>query len=446
MAASERGSFCRKKKSHLLRKQGFRIPFPTSLVRFAYLVFVAFVDPIMSVIISHQLLSSTFPALLSRRQQATVASSRRALLSILDALNPSTSQNSCQIERKRHNTTRFVLKMSVSTTSVSNNNDNNNHNNKEDTALRVPPFVVDQRVFANDDESGSLYEAVIRKASWTGHYWTFLVHYLGWNARWDKWLDETKIHRDSPELRNKVLEQRDKKKRTRDEETASSSLSSSSRKKRVERGPTFAEYCELPFTLKTILVQDREKIMRLGFDAPRGLDHCNVENWRPARDVHHLPARVTVRTVLDHYVKMKKKEHAGGDDDEAREAENKARAFVEDLAKLFDETLPLSLLYQPERAQYLAIQAHPERSKKRKSEVYGCEFLLRFFVRLPVLLEEVNMGNRKEFGSQLTDLIVLLQKNRQACFKARYREPKDEELNDWEKALRDGAAPIAMDE
>jgi len=318
--------------------------------------------------------------------------------------------------------------MSVSSSSSSSASSNND-DVQDSTTMRVPPFVVDQRVFANDS-SGSLYEAIVRKASWTGQHWTFLVHYLGWNARWDKWLEETHVYADTLEMRQKSQQEQHKRKRTSPEETP--------RKKRVERGPSYADYCELPFTLKTILVQDREKVMRLGFDAP--LD-CNVTKWRPAREVHHLPARISVKTVLDHYVKCKRKEH-DDDDKKALAAEQKARAFVQDVAMLFDETLATCLLYPPERAQHEAIQAHSELSQKRKCELYGCEFLLRFLVRLPVLLEE--SGNRKELGSQIADLIVLLQKNRQACFKGRYREPNMEELNDYEKALRNGA--VAMDE
>ena len=314
------------------------------------------------------------------------------------------------------------------------------HHVQQDDApslLRVPPFVPDQRVFANDN-GGALYEAVVRKASWTGEHWTFLVHYSGWNSRWDKWLPEAEIFPDTLETRSRQAKQQRKRKQREEE-------SSSARKKRVEKGPSYEEHCELPFTLKTILVEDRERVMRLGFDAPHGLD-CDVKNWRPARDVHNLPAKVTIRTVLDHYVKYKKKQHAS-DEAKAQEAETKARSFVEDLATLFDEALPVCLLYQPERAQNLAIQADPELGAMRKSELYGCEFLLRFFVRLPVLLEEANiMGNRKELGRQLADLIVLLQKNRQSCFKARYREPKSVELNDYEKALRSGVAPISMEE
>lgn len=325
--------------------------------------------------------------------------------------------------------------MSVSSSSSS----NDDISNETISALKVPPFLPDQRVFCTDTSQpntsdGALFEAVVRKTSWTGQHWTFLVHYLGWNARWDKWLDESHVFADTPDVRLKAQAQ-NKRKRSLEQET-SASTTTSRKKRSVDRGPTFAEYCELPFTLKTILVDDREKIMR-----PNENGFCVMEEkqWKPARLVHDLPARVTIRTVLDHFCKCKKKE--------SEEAEAKARAFVQDFAQLFDDSLAKCLLYPPERAQYAAIQGNASKlSQKRNVEIYGCEFLLRFFVRLPILLEETSGENRKELGTQLADLIVLLQKNRQACFKARYREPQHEELQDWEKSLQDGAAPIAMDE
>lgn len=337
-----------------------------------------------------------------------------------------------------------LQKMSVSSASLSNNNDvaaptsGSDHDDDDDdtSMMRVPPFVPDQVVFCADDSNGgTLYEALVRKTSWTGQHWKFLVHYKGWNARFDRWLPETSLHADSPEIRQRALESSAKKKRSNPEETSSRKK----QKRLTERGPSYADYCELPFSLKTILVEDKERIM-----AP--MDSCS---WRPARSVHDLPARVSVKQVLHHFCKCKKKEYSGTDEAKAQEAESKAQTFCSDLAHLFDTSLGVCLLYPPERAQHDAIEAHPELSQKRKCDLYGCEFLLRFLVRLPVLLEQTTTMNnigRKEVGTLLADLIQVLQKNRQACFKARYRPPKDEELNDWEKAFKDGSAPIAMDE
>jgi hypothetical protein len=61
--------------------------------------------------------------------------------------------------------------------------------------------------------------------------------------------------------------------------------------------------------------------------------------------------------------------------------------------------------------------------------VYGCEFFLRLLVRLPLLME-----SPLEYPSFLTDLIVLLQQNRPACFKGKFRPPKyPHEWLEWEK-------------
>jgi mortality factor 4-like protein 1 len=299
-----------------------------------------------------------------------------------------------------------------------------------------PIFRVDDRVFCHDDNA--LYEATIKKVSFSHGEWRFLVHYLGWNSRWDKWLSAESILKDTPENRKVFEGQKQEAEESRKRKRQSTPQTN---KKRYE-GPSWQDYCELPFSLKTILVDDRERVMRLGFDSPNGYD-CDVRNWRPARDVHHLPAAVTIQAVLNHYVKVQKKDKA---EDAASAAEEKARKFVDELSAIFQEALPVCLLYQPERAQYAALKADASLQNKPLVEIYGCEFLLRFFTRLPVLLEEAGPSGRSEMGQQIADLIILLQRNRQVCFKANYRQPKEEELNSWEKSLRDGASKIPMTE
>jgi mortality factor 4-like protein 1 len=329
--------------------------------------------------------------------------------------------------------------MSVSSSSSSSSQDGISQKETTTTttttlSLRVPPFVPNQRVFCKDKENDgpttlTLFEAIILKSSWTGQHWTFLVHYLGWNSRWDKWLDETSIFPDTPQLRTQQAS--NKRQMTHAE------ISTNSAKKRtVERKrPPIAEYCELPFLLKTILIQDREKVMR----SPE-LTTC--ECWNPARLVHDVPARVTIQTVLEHFIKCQTKQH--DDQVKAKQAEMQAKTFCQDLAQLFDQALPKCLLYPPERAQYDAIiQADKALAQKRNVQLYGCEFLLRLIVRLPILLQDNQKG---ELGNAtlLPDLVILLQKNRQAIFKARYREPKRDELQDWERALKDGKTDIVM--
>jgi MRG len=189
---------------------------------------------------------------------------------------------------------------------------------------------------------------------------------------------------------------------------------------------SYQEYCELPFTLHTILVDEHNYITRKGFDSPHhGYDCDDNMASRPARSVHHLPAKVTVKQVLQHY---QRKRGGGKDDttttnstnDSSDNNENKddnnnnnnvaepmenscvnninnttnkkkknvlVKKFCTGLAMLFDDVLPVCLLYPEERPQYESLQHLDEDLKlKRPSEIYGSTFLLRLLVRLPFLL------------------------------------------------------------
>mmetsp|Transcript_11705 Transcript_11705/g.18142 ORF Transcript_11705/g.18142 Transcript_11705/m.18142 type:complete len:441 (+) Transcript_11705:235-1557(+) len=354
-------------------------------------------------------------------------------------------------------------------------------------------FVPDQRVFTKDNEF--LYEAVVRKTKFdvSKQCWTYLVHFNGWNSRWDKWHTDETLLEDTPEVRLKAQQtqlqqeqqqqqikaKREKRKadmmnRKRKNSgagtasatsgTTSSSVSTSNKRRGTietqEQIQTyFDEICELPFTLKTILIDDRDRFLRKGFDTlHNGYDaqiiNAPVEGggWRPARDVHQLPATVTVAIFLNHYVKFKRKEASS--DEKAAVEEQTARHFADRFAALFDETLPKFLLYEPERPQHNAIEADSKLSKLKKCELYGCEHLLRFFLRLPTILTQatsaspggIDATSRKEMGKQISELIVLLQKNRHSCFKAKYREPKYEELNNWEKKLYDSSREMKNNE
>jgi mortality factor 4-like protein 1 len=314
---------------------------------------------------------------------------------------------------------------------------------EEDDDLPRPKFKSDDRVFCPEGED-NLYEAVVRKTSFKDGGWSYLVHFLGWNSRWDKWIPENDLRKATEELRRQALLLQEENKAKKVKQTVSDRKkrkrddSNDSRGKRRHEGPSWEDYCELPFTLKTILVDDKDHIMRVNFDGPNAGVDCDFVpgQWKPPRDVHNLPASVTIKAVLNHFVKVKKKEAESAE--AAAEVERKARSFTEGLSSLFEEALPVCLLYHPERAQYVSIESDPALKSLKKVEVYGCEFLLRLFVRLPILLEHSGPSDqqmRKEMGQHIVDLIVLLQKNRQACFKAKYREPRHEELNDFEKAL-----------
>lgn len=182
----------------------------------------------------------------------------------------------------------------------------------------------------------------------------------------------------------------------------------------------YQEYCELPFTLSTILVDEFDCITRKDFESPRSL--------------HVLPAKVTVKQVLQHYQRKRANSKEHGNDEEAKKQHNEGiRRFCESLALLFDDALPVCLLYREERPQYESLQTDDSLRLKRPCEIYGSTFLLRLLQRLPLLLRAEPRTEMDALGPLIADLVVLLQKNRQACFKDSYRQPKHHELLSWEK-------------
>ncbi|KAI2496101.1 hypothetical protein MHU86_18427 [Fragilaria crotonensis] len=316
-------------------------------------------------------------------------------------------------------------------------------NDDDDDEIR-PKYRIDQRVFCKENKN--MYEAVIRKTSFKDGKWTYLVHFAGWNTRWDRWVEDSELCEPTEELRKeaaataqegkqvKKVKQTDRKRKKRDGDVTPGKNVG----KRHTKIPCWEEYCELPFTLKTVLIDEKDRIMRVSFRGPKaGVDsEFDPGHWRTARDVHNLPASVPIKSVLNFYVKMKRKE--ASTPEAATNAEESAKAFIKALADLFEEALPVCLLYHPERAQYLSICSNPTTKDLRKTEVYGCEYLLRLFVRLPVILKDSgDTTSRRETGQHIADLIILLQRNRSTCFKVKYREPRHDELNDYEKALMD---------
>jgi len=262
-------------------------------------------------------------------------------------------------------------------------------------------YQVDERVFAEDNTG--IYEAVIKKVKLkqatlgessspstaspaVKHEWSYRVHYLGWNSRWDRWTDGSDLRPDTPEVRaeaerrqeeaaqrererkakqkerreQKLRQQQQQRKRKKlgggadnsmaEVRTGSHGASSpiggvSSKRRRLTSSPagdscsskgdnetaltkeyvqsTLEECCTLPFTLKRILVDDKVKLTRLGYYVASGYDNVeSIPNWTPPRKVHVLPSQLPVKLVLKQFWKEKKKT-----------VRDKAKAAVARLAK-----------------------------------------------------------------------------------------------------------------
>lgn len=309
-----------------------------------------------------------------------------------------------------------------------------------------PEFQVGQSVlFCDASNDGGHTEGVIRKVkrlSSETNEWSFLVqHRGGMNSKWERWVSKNDILPNDTTCETRMTANSTNKKRKQESHDSSSlpmTLSSPvSRRRRKYSGKNTStttmtthsvevqdEYCELPVTLRNILTDESAYITKKGL---QNASDC-AASPRPLRRLHTLPATVTVKQLLQHFEKKGSDSHGG---DEVRRVQ--VQQFCDELANLFDNVLPDGLLYPEEIPQYKSTLRRINTS--RPCEVYGCNFLLRLVVRMPHLLHS---GPVKKLQSPiLADLIVLLQKNRQVCFRHSYREPTYEELLDWEKALVD---------
>lgn len=262
------------------------------------------------------------------------------------------------------------------------------------------------------------------------HLLTKLLVMTGWNSRYDAWLNVGALFHESPDNAEMVERHRARKQREQDllkqqqDKTMMSedngsliSPSRGGRKRRshldgdstnerplkVQKHPgasssvlttlsfsdsRLREACELPLTLKTVLVDEFERITR------------KQSGILPPAMLHSLPASTSIHKVVTHFASQQHEPQ-----------------FGINLLSLFDAVLPKLLLYPQERQQYRQLMSSTKRSA---SEVYSCEFLLRFLVKLPLLLAVESPSNQAYLCPLLHGLIVLMQKNRASCFKSSF--------------------------
>jgi hypothetical protein len=274
----------------------------------------------------------------------------------------------------------------------------------------------------------------------------------------------------------------------------------------LKRKRIHADRLHIPFTLKKILVEEWEVISQCGM-------------------LYDLPSKVTVRDALNNYLESKlapmrlKKEMDNSnnptstgtsdekkmdDEDGIMQIENESSNdrekewinMVEGIALLFDQALPIHLLFEEERTQYTSLRRqilaqrrstasndqpdvmkdgdanagansrdvqnttgdsgvkNSEATKahdgmdtngeaaeikilpERMSEMYGCEHLLRLFIRLPAVVAatpSISETDARRIFSKLGDLVRYLQKHQSELFKSSFRKPLHNECRKAKK-------------
>lgn len=267
---------------------------------------------------------------------------------------------------------------------------------------------------------------------------------------------------------------------------------------------TYTDFCQLPMTLQIILYEEKERIVGVGMDKQSLLLH-QLPGPVPIRKVIQHFVKRKIKEIRKMTIQQPKQEMANDPESIIADSENKlatkstaltdhgkiasnngskrkdikknhsnyvltediVRRFGRSLQELFEQALPKCLLYPQERSQYInkvlpMIQESlkssnddgndnttsiptAEQTKKEKMaliDIYGCEYLLRLYVRLPMILEAtmlytttrittttttkgtttsisndaITLSSPHVLGPLLSELLVVLQKNRTTLF------------------------------
>ena len=243
------------------------------------------------------------------------------------------------------------------------------------------------------------------------------------------------------------------------------------RRLQMKRKRSHSDKLHMPFSIKKVLVEEWEVVTQCGM-------------------VHDLPCRVTVRDALNHYFESKvtplrqnaSDESKANEETKNEELEKEWNDMVEGVALFFDQALPVHLLFEEERDQYESIRrqirhqnrmaalktAEPKLDEakemdasthsitgglvggakplaaaevakplpERMSDIYGCEHLLRLFVRLPAVVAATSLTETesRQIFSRLGDLVRHLQKHHCDLFSSKFRKPLQSEVRRKKKS------------
>ncbi len=346
----------------------------------------------------------------------------------------------------------------------------------------APKYNKGDRVYACD--GGEVYLSTIKRSKASidpgksRSRWKYFVHFQGWNARHDRWLDEERLMPDNDKARQlaKVskskaaeLEKKRKEKKLRLEKERKERKANNNIKKAKDQRNEIQDKvswlekkCTLPFDLQRILIEDQFQITKLGKHTSQGYDAISTDTT-PARKLHNLPSTRNVERLLKHFAKtsIKSKQQAYKDatDGDACMAKicDDYNSFASEMITLFNSMLPKYLLYHFEHAQFSNVceksnqDQHENGGKQAASQLYSGEFLLRMLVKLPKIIstfQEMSslssasnkegssgtnnfpvlhnwgralMEGGKTTGQILSELISYLSKNKGKIFRGEYR-------------------------
>lgn len=274
------------------------------------------------------------------------------------------------------------------------------------------PLLYEGKIVAYEDRSDTQDEK----------HW-YQVHYLGWSKKWDEWVPEKFVMEYNEENCQK---QADLYKKYQDERKVEKA-----KRERSSSATRTAPSNKLTARKKRAAGADGDE----GdiFNLPLGNQMCKrlVDDWETVsknKQLVKLPHKAPVTQILEDFLASRNKRGGGPS------TEKVWREITEGLATYFDSALAQLLLYRFERQQYSdMVRKNPE---KNVSEIYGCEHLLRLFVKLPQLLMQAQMDTEtvQMLQTKLTELLKFIHKN---CDKymaeSNYEGASESYLKEWRK-------------
>ncbi|OQR99670.1 chromatin modification-related protein EAF3 [Achlya hypogyna] len=249
----------------------------------------------------------------------------------------------------------------------------------------------------------------------------YFVHYLKWSKKWDEWVGPDRVLDTSPASR-------ELQKQAERDAVLSSAKKGATKKRIAAAGPVLPSSSKKhksnnPFdNIKKEAAHDLEDFvggMDVAIPIPTALKKILVDDWKSVTQQDkwiELPRKASVATIINDFLTQ-------GDISEKQAAEREStQEVVKGLVTYFDKAVGRILLYRVERAQYdQIVAAYPDQAL---STIYGGEHLLRLFVRLPLLLSDVqvNMSQQDTQAVQgtMVQLLKFLQKRKQMYFLPAY--------------------------
>jgi hypothetical protein len=233
----------------------------------------------------------------------------------------------------------------------------------------------------------SLYEAKILdiEANKVFGGLTYFVHWLRWPARWDMWMDEDALIRDSSENRQLMNQANAEAKKNLGDWKRQGLNKRSDRiktekhscaKKETKKGKEESESGEEESQENQEQTMDSHSLstQRSLFDAlrveiPEALSQLLLMDYEMSEEEHRslmLPRRPNVNEILCKFTNWIDQNH--------HDAKLNAVVFAEGMHKYFDQVLGMRLLLDSEQEQYAGVA---QVGKYAPSELYGVEHLLR---------------------------------------------------------------------